>query len=129
MHTLRNMKITCAREPLLETVRTNREEHSAIVAEAREGYVKKARAALEKRLTQLEEGKIVSLHFRLVAPEDHTSVYDTMVRMLELHTEDTVELDAQLVRNLEMDEWDWTDTFLGTAAQYSGLANDKLNSR
>lgn len=129
MHALRDMKIEANKIELLDKLRANRKEHAAIVAEAREGYVKKARAALEKRLGQLSEGQIVSLSFRLDVPQDHTKVYDTAIRMLELHQDDTVRLTASQVRNLEMDEWDWTDSFLGTASAYSPMANDKLNSR
>lgn len=129
MHVLRELKIEANKDELLAKLKANRQEHAAIVAEAREGYVKKAREALEKRLGQLSDGKIVSLSFRLDVPTDHTRVYDTAIRMLELHQNKTVLLTATQVRNLEMDEWDWTDSFLGTASAYSPMANDKLNSR
>lgn len=129
MRLLNNMTISADKTALLAKLRDNREEHAAIVVEAREGYVKKASAAVEKRLGQLKEGKIVSLHFSLKAPQDHTKIYDTAIRMLELHQDSTITLSAQQVRNLEMDDWDWMDEFLGVSAGYSARANDKLNSR
>ena len=129
MHILNQMTITANRDELLIKLRENRDEHGQIVAEAREGYMKRAHEALKKRLSQLGEGKIVSLHFSLQPPQDHTRVYDTAIRMLELHTEETITLTAQQVRHLEMDEWDWMDSFLETASRYSGLANDKMTAK
>jgi hypothetical protein len=127
MHTLNGMNVTAKRDEVLEALRKNREEHAAIVKEAREGYVEKARAQVEKRLGQLREGKVVSLSFKLSPPQDHTKTYDTAIRMLELHTSDTVELTAEQVRCLVQDQWDWMDQFLVGTSAYSNLANAKLN--
>lgn len=129
MHMLNHMVIEADVHTLLATLRSNREEHAQIVAEARDGYIEKARTALEKRLAEAREGKMVSLSFRLDFPQDHTKTYDVAIRMLELHQGATITLSAMQVRNLEMDEWDWTDSFLNTASAYSPSANAKLDGR
>lgn len=124
MHALSKMTVRANTKDVLSKLRSNRETHAMIVKEAREGYVEKAKLALMARLDDLKSGKIVSLHFSLSPPQDYTKVYDTAINMLEIHQEDTVELDAQQVRNLYMDEWDWRDQFLATNAHYSKMARD-----
>lgn len=133
MHELEGMKICVDAKKVLETVRENRGKHRAIVEEARVGryfqpvgYVEAARAAVEKRLDKLAAGKVVSLVFSLIPPRDHTRAYDTIIRMLELHTEETVSLTASQVRNFVMDEWDWKGSFLSSNAAYSKMAADEL---
>lgn len=123
------MQVEVDREEALRILRQNRSQHATIVQEARTGYVKKARAALEKRLDQIDQEKIVSLAFRLDLPKDYTGVYDTAIRMLELHQGTTLTMSADEVRQLIEDEWDWSDQFLAVNAMYSGTATQIRNER
>jgi hypothetical protein len=132
MHVLNHMHITANTAKVLEALKANRETHQTIVKEARVGYVKKAREALKDQLAKLESGKVSVVTFHLAAPQDHTKVYDTAIKMMELHSEETVVLDSQQVRTLMMDEWDWKSHFLmsnsmysETAAAQSGSADDE----
>ena len=111
---------------LLKTLRGNLEEHSKIVQEARDGYVKKARVALENRLEQLRTGKIVSLTFNLSPPLDYSSIYRTAIKMLEWNTADEVKLQANEFRQLVLDKWDWSKGFYASSSTYSAIANRKL---
>ena len=122
MYMLDEMSITAKKDEVLASLRKNREQHAQIVREAREGYVEQAKKALEQRLGQIREGKIVALTFSLTPPIDQTKVYDTAIKMLELHTDTEIELTAQQVRNLVMDEWDWSNQFIGTNKIYSNTA-------
>jgi len=122
MHILSSMRIQAKRDEVLEALHLNRSTHAKIVREARVGYLQKAKIAVEQRLEQLRQGKITSLLFTLQLPEDHTKVYDTAIRMLQIHTEPTVELDSAQVRNLMMDEWDWKGRFITTNSLYSQTA-------
>jgi hypothetical protein len=122
------MTISALKSEVLTTLRENRKKHSAIVKEAREGYMAKAQAALSAKLDQLRSGKLTSLSFSLHVPLDYTKVYDTAIRMLELHTEEKIKLDAAQVRNLMQDEWDWSDQFYGTNMVYSKMATDFRNA-
>jgi len=120
-----DMKVTWKTKDVLEKLKANRAEHKAVVEEARDGYLRKARAALESRLGLLAEGKLVQLRFSLSPPQDMTQAYDTAIRMLEGHLDaggETVELSGSDVRRLIMDEWDWADTWLLSNAHYSGKA-------
>lgn len=103
---------TVVRKDALLAIRPqNREEHGAIVAEARKGYVEKARKALNERMEQLLAGELVSLSFNLSPPVDCTEVYNTAIKMLEMHTKDEITLAAGEFRNLVEDEWDWSSGF------------------
>lgn len=116
------MKSTCDTKEVLAKLRENREKHSRIVKEAKEGYLVKAKEAIAAKLELLEKGKIVSLVFGLKMPVDHTGEYDTMIKMLEMHTQPTIELNADEVRQFVLDEWQWMQDFLVSNSPYSGTA-------
>ena len=128
MHMLSSMRIKAKRDDVLAALHKNRAAHAAIVKEAREGYVAKAKSEVMAKLRKLDQGKIVALSFSLRVPVDQTKVYDTAIEMMRLHQEETVELDAGQVRNLMLDEWDWTDQFYGTNAVYSNSAAERIGS-
>lgn len=116
------MSTTVSKEKLLAILRANRETHGTIVREAREGYVKQARKALEERLSQLERGEVASLAFQLSPPADYTSIYNTSIKMLEWNTLEVIELAADEFRQLVLDEWDWMRGFLESNSTYSATA-------
>lgn len=116
------MTTTVEKSKLLETLQANLERHRRIVQEARDGYIKKAREALEKRLEQLRTGKLVSLAFSLTPPADYSEVYRNSIEMLQWNTEERIELEADEFRQLVRDEWDWTEHFLHSNRTYSVTA-------
>lgn len=123
MRILEGMKVSVDRKALLTKLHNNLEQHKIIVAEAEEGYLKKATMMLEERLGKLREGKKVPLSFYGIdEPRDYSKVYETAIHMLEAHNGDTVELTAEQFRMLSMDEWDWRRDFIGVNAMYSMTA-------
>lgn len=122
MYMLTGMEIKAKREDVLAKLRENREQHAKIVVEARAGYIEKAKRELTARLDEANSNKVVSLQFGLRLPVDHTNVYDVAIRMLEMHQEGVITLSAEQVRNLIMDEWEWTEEFLGSNSVYSASA-------
>ena len=128
MNTLYGLSITAKKDEILATLKKNRASHRAIVEEARKAYVDKAKSAVERKLELLRSGKVVSLTFALQAPLDYTTVYDTAIRALELHTGDTIELSADQVRNLIDDHWDWSNSFTSSNAMYSETLRKKLTN-
>lgn len=123
------MTTTVDRKKLLETLKSNLERHTAIVQEAKNGYIEKAKKALEKKLNQLKENKIVSLTFTLYPPTDYSEIYKSAIQMLEWNSSESVELHAGEFRQLVQDEWDWTDSFLASSMQYSNQAFSWLNEK
>jgi hypothetical protein len=116
------MTTTVEKKKRLETLQANLERHRKIVQEARDGYIKKAREALERRLEQLRTGKLVSLAFALTPPADYSEVYRNSIEMLQWNTQERVELEADEFRQLVRDEWDWTEHFLHSNRTYSVTA-------
>lgn len=125
MRILNDMFVVANTKDVLAQVRANREKHIAIVAEAKQGYIARAKEALQAKLNQLNGGKPVSLSFPgLMQPLDYTSTYDTAIAMLELHTEPTIKLDSEQVQGLIRDEWGFRKAFLDSTSAYSGTARE-----
>jgi hypothetical protein len=124
-----NMRIKCKVAELVSTLKVNRENHTRLVKEAREGYVTRAQEELTRKLGLLKEGKIVALAFALKVPKDFTTVYDTTIGMLERHTEPEIEISADEYRHLVEDNWDWTRDFIGSNSAYSKSTQDYGSSK
>ena len=114
------------KDDLLKKLQKNLAEHSAIVKEAREGYLKRARRALDAKLEEIRSGKIVALSFDLRPPLDYSSVYKTTIQMLKWNTAERVHLGADEFRQLVEDQWDWTRDFYSSSLAYSARASEKM---
>lgn len=120
---LNEMTIKANTADVLTALRKNRETHAQIVAEAKEGYLKKARETLERELERMKKATSpVALTVHLTLPQDYTKAYDIAIRMLELHTGTEIELTSGQVQHLIMDDWDWKQSFLVTNSAYSATA-------
>lgn len=121
MHVLSSMLVKVKREAVLSDLKKNLARHKKIVKEANIGYVEKTEKLLNDSIKQLKEGKILTSIY-IAAPIDNTKTYETAIRMLEIHTDSTIELNSEQVKTLCMDEWDWTASFLMTNSVYSATA-------
>lgn len=123
MQATNNLTITAATLEVLGILRTNRAKHIKIVEEANEGYLKRVREVLERELKKMQEATSpVAVAVFLHAPQDYTREYDVAIRMLELHTEPSVQLTSEQVRQLVMDDWGWKRQFLLSNSAYSETA-------
>lgn len=113
------MEVECPKGDVLRALYLNRANHADLVKDARAGYADKALAAMNKRLGELREGKLVSVRFNLEMPTDYTEVYDTAIHMLELHTGETVTLSPDEFRHLIDDKWEWLEHFVAVNSAYS----------
>ena len=107
---------------VLRTNRTNRTNHRKIFLEACEGYLKKAIELLEQKLASARKGERISMHFSLQQPVDQTKEYDRAIRMLEMSSDTTVELEEHDFQQYVMDDWAWKQQFLASNSAYSGTA-------
>lgn len=126
------MRTLANKSTVLAVIIKNRDEHAEIVAEARKGYLDKAEELLKKKLEEVGRAKQVqgkrvgSLKVELAEPGDHTGDYNTIIRMLELHQDEMIELNADEVRQFLENKWDWMSNFLRTSSSYSGKASQLL---
>lgn len=128
MYALNGMTITSKKDELLTILKKNRTGHRNIVEEARTGYIEKAREALNAKLDSLVKGKVVALSFGLRLPIDRTSIYDTAIKMLEMHQGDTIDLSHAQVQNLVLDNWDWSAEFRASSILYSKTAQSTFGA-
>lgn len=114
---MKNLKFNKAE--LLETIKKNRETHRAIFEEAYEGFYK----ALVKQLDRMKEAalakKKVNMYIGLTEPVDQTEAYDKVIRMLELSTDEEINLDEREFGQYVLDEWNWKGQFIAANAVYS----------
>lgn len=116
--------ITCNTADVLEKVKAAEAEYISIFEEARAGHrtstIKALEAVLQDALTNgrpYDASKAM-----LPLPQDRRKDYRTIIKILELHVGPTIELRAADVRQYVMNEWDWMDGFIKTAAAYSQKA-------
>lgn len=120
------MTTTVKKDFLLERLRTHLAEHKVVVAEAKEGYMKRAKELLEMNLEKINKGEYVSINVSLSKPVDNSSAYVTVIEMLENNIQEDITLSASEFRMLAQDEWDWKENFLIGNACYSSKASSLM---
>jgi hypothetical protein len=105
---------------LLDILGKNKESHRSQFEEAIDGYKEAVEKWLCERLEIIKSGRqVTDLYFTGPLPEDHTKDYDRVIRMLNMTTEDQIELTETDFSQYVMDEWGWKQKFLETTANYS----------
>jgi hypothetical protein len=122
MHGEIDMSTTVGRLDLLVTLGQNRETHKKIFEEALGGYKKEMIRLLCKMLKDVRKGKRVRHMINLPIPQNMTDQYDTVMKMLEMGTQDEVKLSSNDFRCFVEDKWDWKQTFLLSNSRYSNTA-------
>ena len=123
-------KITVATAKLIGIVTENRAKHEATYHEAVQKFRVLAVEALHQRANDVAEGKYPKQRGRygdevfsfpdLPVPQQYLSNYDMALRMLDLHTETTIDLDENAVEQLVNDVWGWHGEFVANTAYYNG---------
>lgn len=113
---------------LLEVVRANRENHKKIFTEAQENYRTAVIAELDRMLAEAKSGARIRRAVSLVEPIDQTREYDSAIRMLEMSTDDVIELTTSQFNNLVLDDWSWRHQFLASNRLYSKTADDIMTA-
>ncbi len=108
------------RDELKAILATNRVTHLADHEEAVAGYKEALEAALVQKLDWLRNAKTLpSQHFeKLPIPSSHEDDYERVIRMLDLSTENEIELSAQEFTQYVLDDWGWKQAFNATTMNY-----------
>lgn len=104
---------------LLESIRKNRDGHKEIFLKAFEGYRLECIKVLEQNLSTLKEGKLQAVRFGEMPPQDRTSDYDRIIRMLEMTVDDVVELSQSEFTQYVMDDWSWKQNWTASNFKYT----------
>lgn len=110
--------VIVSKRELMEVLQENRARHRETFLKAQEGFRARVIRELDQRLADARDGRKIDLVLRLPEPEDHTADYDREIRMLEMHTEDTVLLSAHLFDQVVMDNWGWSAAFNSANSAY-----------
>lgn len=113
-------KIKVKTEELRVKVIENKKKHEDLVKKATEGYLKAVEEELNKLLANVKEGKFENFQnlYKLQPPIDKIEEYDTALLMLNMSTEDEVELTQDDFMKLVQDKWSWTDQVLSNNTRY-----------
>jgi hypothetical protein len=115
-------EVTVSKMELLKILDDNRAKHRRVFEKAIEGYRKEYTAQLERRIADLKAGKTPEEYFRITRPEDHTADYDRVIRMVQMHQEDTLALDEEHFMHYVQDDWVWKRQFLRMSTTYAAAA-------
>ena len=114
------MKVKMKVSEVLACLKTNRGQHRRIFKDACDGYRQQFIAKLNKVIDALKAGDLSVQSMYLTVPEDHTEDYDYAVKMLEMTTQDELELTEKDVAQYIMDDWGWKKQWDETVTSYSG---------
>lgn len=118
--------INVNKDELIAIMKENRKAHHDIVVEAQAGFLARVIERLDEMLKLAASGKKIDINVGLTMPVDMTDEYDTVIGMLELDINPSVELDKQQYKNWVQDDWNWSKQFTTTNAYYSMTAASRL---
>jgi len=128
MHHGTNMTMTFLVKDLLETLKKNLKEHKQIVKEAQAGFKKALVAELQEMLKKAKKGENFERRIHSAPPADYSRDYERTIGMLEMTTDQELELTGDQFECYVMDRWGWQQQFLAGASMYSNVASAKLMS-
>src|SRR6266508_2777285 len=108
-----DMEVQVPTEVVLARLQSNRAKHRSIFEQAIERFRAEAVQRLGERIDQIKAGTSTNTYVSMPVPEDHTDDYDRAIRMLELHTSDTIVMKESTYRQFYEDDWDWKERWVG----------------
>jgi hypothetical protein len=114
---MRSVKIKT--NELLAVLKKNRQTHEVDYNESMKGYREAVVHEIESALKKAKNGQDVHNFIRAVRPTSYLKSYDTIIRMIEMSSEDTVELTMQEFSQYVEDEWQWKEAFAATRMVYN----------
>lgn len=115
-----NISTRMAVKDLLEILKTNRERHAELYAEAVEGYCSKGVTALQEKIQKLTALEPVHIAvYNCDPPENHTADYDRVIAMLSRTMDTDIKLDEEQYRQLVDDDWDWSRGWANRNSEFS----------
>lgn len=110
---------------LVETLKTNRDEHRANFEEALEGWAKAVVAEIDRLREDALAKRKINQYISHTRPEDHTDDYDRVIAMLEWSNEGEVVLTEQEFAHYVQDNWGWSEGWTISNSAYSASLAQK----
>jgi hypothetical protein len=117
------------RKELLDILHANRETHIADYKTACQGYkqialdkIDETFKHLRKQVSEIKEGVMIQVcaNLYLPLPVSYEKAYNQAIRMMELETEEVLQLTASQFACFVMDDWDWTNEWRTSTTPYFG---------
>lgn len=109
-------------DDLIKILKENRKRHEEEYKETFEGYKEDAIMLLEKSLGRAKSAKTIKdirTSLDLMQPECHLEDYDSIIGMLELCLDDSIEVTQQEYRQYVQDKWGWKHGFALMNTRYN----------
>jgi hypothetical protein len=116
-------KITVKVADLRAEIQANRDNHRAIFEEAVRKFRAEMISVLDKRLNDAKAGRHVDQYLGLLEPEDHTRDYDRVLKMLDMHDDEHIEIDQDEFAQYVMDDWGWKRLWVANTLSYAQAAS------
>ena len=109
---------------LVVKLKENREKHRVDFESAVDAYRKQAlkeTRALTKRVKSASREELAKLYLsvQLTSPKQFIKEYDRAIAMFESTLDDVIELSSHEFTTYVLDEWQWSDEFIGSTAAYN----------
>ena len=122
MHITDDVTIVVYKAELVNTLKQNRETHITEHEKALSGWRTKMTAACMETSQKSDKGELKDFPRKLSklrdVPTTQIKDYDRVIQMLEMHTEDTITLNAQDFSRYVQDEWAWKESFTLSNSHY-----------
>lgn len=118
--------VVVKKDELLTRIRANRENHTKIFEEAMVTYRQMAIEELDKMLAEARAGKRIRRQLQLVEPMNQCREYDRVIAMLEMSTEDEIEISQGEFACYVLDQWAWRQQFLSSNSLYSSTIQSSM---
>lgn len=106
---------------LIEVITKNRDAHRTIFDKAVVRFREALLTELESRISQVKANKPVMMTIGLLQPEDHTSDYDRVLKMLNMSIDVDIELDENDFVQYVEDDWHWKRQWFANTASYAAM--------
>ncbi len=110
--------IVIEKKVLLPIILENKNKHDQIYNEAVSGYWVKAEEILNQKLEKVKAHEKIDNSLGLTFPVNFEHEYDRVIRMLELTSENKIDLTANQFDQYVRNEWSWKGGFVGTNSLY-----------
>lgn len=110
--------VKVSKSSLRNTIQINRDAHRAEFEQALEGYRIACITALERNLAALKTGKAERVFINEQLPEDHTSDYDRVLKMLAMSVEQDVVLSSENFDQYVLNNWHWRHVWVASNTKY-----------
>lgn len=107
-------------QKLLEVLKKNLETHKKDYEEALIGYRESSIKEMKAMLKQAQNGGEIVHHVSTVMPISYAESYDTIIGMLEMTVDPSVELSMNEFQQYVEDKWTWKQSFLASTSMYNG---------